>query len=89
MNISGDLSGGYVISKFEEKFKLIDNEIVDKNYENDIDNDEIIIGNNKNKKSDNNMNSLLNKISPSKKDIIEHDEMSTFFNRNIMMTCFY
>ena len=28
------------------------------------------------------MNSLLNKISPSKKDIIEHDEMSTFFNRN-------
>ena len=82
LNISGDLSGGYVISKFEEKFKLIDNEIVDKNYENDIDNDEIIIGNNKNKKSDNNMNSLLNKISPSKKDIIEHDEMSTFFNRN-------
>ena len=82
LNISGELNGGYVISKFEEKFKLIDNEIVDKNYENDIDNDEIIIGNNKNKKNDNNMNSLLNKFSPSKTNIIEIDEMSTFFNRN-------
>ena len=82
LNISGELNGGYVISKFEEKFKLIDNEIVDKNYENDIDNDEIIIGNNKNKKNDNNMNSLLNKISPSKTNIIEYDEMSSFFNRN-------
>ena len=82
LNISGELNGGYVISKFEEKFKLIDNEIVDKNYENDIDNDEIIIGNNKNKKNDNNMNSLLNKISPSKTNIIEIDEISSFFNRN-------
>ena len=82
LNISGDLNGGYVISKFEEKFKLIDNEIVDKNYENDIDNDEIIIGNNKNKKSSNNMNSLLNKISPSNKNIVEHDEIDTFFTKN-------
>ena len=82
LNISGELNGGYVISKFEEKFKLIDNEIIDENYEKDIDNDEIIIGTNKNKKSNQNMNSLLNKINPSKKNIIEHDEISVFFTRN-------
>ena len=82
LNISGDLNGGYVISKFEEKFKLIDNEIVDKNYENDIDNDEIIIGNNKNKSSNKNKNSLLNKICLSNKNIIEQDEIETFFTKN-------
>ena len=44
LNISGDFSG---ISKFNEKFQLIEDKIIDKNYENDIDHDEMIIGSNK------------------------------------------
>ena len=35
------------VSKFDEKYQLIEDKIIDKNYENDIDNDEMIIGNKK------------------------------------------
>ena len=46
------------VSKFDEKYQLIEDKIIDKNYENDIDNDEMIIGNKKN----NNMNALFNNV---------------------------
>ena len=62
LNISEDFTG---ISKFDEKFQLIEDKIIDKNYENDIDNDEIIIGTNK---KGNISNNLFNQIQINSKD---------------------
>ena len=74
LNISEDFTG---ISKFNENFQLIEDKIIDKNYENDIDNDEIIIGTNK--KSNIN-NSLFNKIQINNKDY--DDELYLYFSKN-------
>ena len=77
LNISGDFSG---ISKFNEKFQLIEDKIIDKNYENDIDHDEMIIGSNK-KSINNNINNLLNNIKINNKD--DNDDLNIFFkNKN-------
>ena len=76
INISGDFSG---ISKFNEKFQLIEDKIIDKNYENDIDNDEIIIGTNK-KNINNNVNNLLDNIQINNK--YDNDDLYIFFKNN-------
>ena len=73
LNKSEDFSG---ISKFDEKFQLIEDKIIDKNYENDIDNDEMIIGTNK--KNINNQNSIFNKIQINNKG--DNDELYLYFN---------
>ena len=74
LNKSGDFSG---ISKFDEKFQLIEDKIIDKNYENDIDHDEMIIGTNK---KNINANSLFNKIQINNKN--DDDELFLYFNKN-------
>ena len=74
LNISEDFTG---ISKFDEKFQLIEDKIIDKNYENDIDNDEIIIGTNK---KGNISNNLFNQIQINSKDY--DDELYLYFNKN-------
>ena len=74
LNISEDFPG---ISKFNEKFQLIEDKIIDKNYENDIDHDEMIIGSNKK----NINNNILNKIQI-KNDNKSDDELYLFFNHN-------
>ena len=74
LNISEDFTG---ISNFDEKYQLIEDKIIDKNYENDIDNDEMIIGTNK---KGNINNSIFNKIQINSKD--NDDELYLYFNKN-------
>ena len=73
-------------SKFSEKYQLIEDKIIDKNYENDIDNDEMIIGTNKksNKSIKNNDidNSLINNITINNKED-NNDELNLYFKENI------
>ena len=76
LNISGDFSG---LTKFDEKFQLIEDKIIDKNYENDIDHDEMIIGTNKKHTNKSNINSLFNKIKIDIND--DNDDLYTFFNK--------
>ena len=81
MNKSEDYLSGEIISKFEENFQLIEDKIIDKNYENNLDHDEMIISTNKNKNI--NLNALFNKIHISNnntnRNFMENDEISTFF----------
>ena len=74
------------INKFSEKYQLIEDKIIDKNYENDIDNDEMIIGSNKksNKNIKNNTidNSLINSITIINKGN-DNDELNLYFMKNI------
>ena len=81
LNISADFNRVSDITKFEE----IEEKIIDKNYENDIDNDEMIIGNNKNKKNKSQINTLFNKIKMSSNNIhsnLDNNEFETYFNNN-------
>ena len=78
LNISEDFTG---ISKFNDQFQLIEDKIIDKNYENDIDHDEIIIGTNK-KNMDNIINNnLFNKIQINNNNNTD-DDLYLFFNKN-------
>ena len=81
LNKSEDYLSGEIISKFEENFRLIEDKIIDKNYENNIDHDEMIISTNKNKNI--NLNALFNKIHISNnntnRNFMENDEISIFF----------
>ncbi len=64
------------ISNFDDKFQLIDDKIIDKNYEKDIDHDEIIIGN----KKDNNLLSNV-QISKGKLNNVSKD-LYYFYEKN-------
>ena len=81
LNKGGDYLSGEIISKFDENFQLIEDKIIDKNYENNLDHDEMIISTNKNKNI--NLNALFNKIHISNnntnRNFMENDEISTFF----------
>ena len=81
LNKSEDYLSGEIISKFEDNFRLIEDKIIDKNYENNIDHDEMIISTNKNKNI--NLNALFNKIHISNnntnRNFMENDEISIFF----------
>ena len=78
LNISEDFTG---ISKFNDQFQLIEDKIIDKNYENDIDHDEIIIGTNR-KNMDNDINNnLFNKIKINSNSNTD-DDLYLFFNKN-------
>ena len=57
LNISEDFPG---ISKFSENFQLIEDKIIDKNYENDIDHDEMIINSNRKNVNTSNNNKTKN-----------------------------
>lgn len=81
LNKSEEFLSGEIISKFDENFKLIEDKIIDKNYENNIDHDEMIISTNKSKNI--NLNALFNKIHISSnntnRNFMENDEISIFF----------
>jgi len=81
LNKSEDYLSGEIISKFEENFQLIEDKIIDKNYENNIAHDEMIISTNKNKNI--NLNALFNKIHISNtntnRNFMENDDISFFF----------
>lgn len=80
LNKSEDYLSGEIISKFEENFQLIEDKIIDKNYENNIAHDEMIISTNKSKNI--NLNALFNKIHISNnntnRNFMENDDISIF-----------
>ena len=76
LNISDDYIG---VSKFDEKYQLFEDKIIDKNYENDIDHDEMIISN---KKGNNALFSNVQISSRNSNKDDEDDDLYFYFEKN-------
>ena len=57
-----NLDENFIIKKLDEKFKSLENNIIDKKYENDIDHDEMIISTNKKNPNYQNSNNKINNM---------------------------
>ena len=73
-NFSNSLNFNNDTSKFEDKYQLMDDKIIDKNYEKDIDHDEIIIGNKRDNKLFSNVQISKGNSNNNSKDLYSYFE---------------